>query len=77
MTKLNRTKVLDAVYDDADNDLPERVIVTLKRGWAFDARGEQHVKAFDNHEEANIYLKRVERCNCDVCAKQTVISRPA
>jgi hypothetical protein len=68
MARLNKRHVLDAAYDDADAHLPERVIVTLKPGWAFSSGS--HVRGFDTHAEANARLSILERCGCPRCTKR-------
>lgn len=55
---------------DDERGIGNSLIVTLKKGWRFDERGE-HVRGFDTVREAILGVKAAQPCDCDLCQGNT------
>jgi len=54
---------------DDERSIGNSLIVTLKRGWAFDPKEREHVRGFDTRREAMADIRKAQRCDCGECVK--------
>ena len=58
---------------DDERNLGNSLIVSVRRGWAFDPANREHVRGFDTVKGALGDLREVSPCTCGECSAPEVL----